>query len=180
MGPEQPSAGTSQDSQQRRLNPNKASPEKSTNKPQCGRRPITTMIISWGLTQHAVRALLDTGCSVSSISTTITKQLDIPWIRRREAAPLLNCMGEEVKGAGMEYTEPLLLQCDTGVVSNRSVERIKGNQATFDNSQRNNLRSCVWVRWVVFFFFGEDVRAVSSSFRERRARLYSSLWCRGI
>jgi len=68
------------------------------------------MIISWGLTQHAVRALLDTGCSVSSISTTITKQLDIPWIRRREAAPLLNCMGEEVKGAAMEYTETLLLQ----------------------------------------------------------------------
>jgi len=30
---------------------------------------------------------------------------------------------------------------------NQSVVRIKGNQATFDNSQRNNLRSCVWVRW---------------------------------
>jgi len=28
--------------------------------------------------------------------------------------------------------------------------RIKGNQATFDNSQRNNLRSCVWVSVVVF------------------------------
>jgi len=36
-----------------------------------------------------------------------------------------------------------------GLYRNRSVERIKGNQATFDNSQRNNLRSCVWVRWVV-------------------------------
>jgi len=34
-----------------------------------------------------------------------------------------------------------------GLYRNRSVERIKGNQATFDNSQRNNLRSCVWVRW---------------------------------
>jgi len=29
------------------------------------------------------------------------------------------------------------------------VERIKGNQATFDNSQRNNLRSCVWSLVVV-------------------------------
>jgi len=28
----------------------------------------------------------------------------------------------------------------TGVLENQ-----KGNQATFDNSQRNNLRSCVWV-----------------------------------
>ena len=32
-----------------------------------------------------------------------------------------------------------------GLYRNRSVERIKGDQATFDNSQRNNLRSCVWV-----------------------------------
>jgi len=32
-----------------------------------------------------------------------------------------------------------------GLYRNRSVERIRGNQATFDNSQRNNLRSCVWV-----------------------------------
>jgi len=68
------------------------------------------MIISWGPTQHTVRVLLDTGCSVPLISTRITEQLDIPRIRRREAAPLLNCSGEEVKGAGMEYTEPLLLQ----------------------------------------------------------------------
>jgi len=34
-----------------------------------------------------------------------------------------------------------------GLSRNRSVGGIKGNQATFDNSQRNNLRSCVWVRW---------------------------------
>ena len=34
-----------------------------------------------------------------------------------------------------------------GLYRNRSVRRIKGDQATFDNSQQNNLRSCVWVRW---------------------------------
>jgi len=34
-----------------------------------------------------------------------------------------------------------------GLSRNQSAARIKGNQATFDNSQRNNLRSCVWVRW---------------------------------
>jgi len=34
-----------------------------------------------------------------------------------------------------------------GLSRNRSVGRIKGNQATFNNSQQNNLRSCVWVRW---------------------------------
>ena len=33
-----------------------------------------------------------------------------------------------------------------GLYRNRSVEKIGGNQATFDNSQRNNLRSlCVGV-----------------------------------
>jgi len=34
-----------------------------------------------------------------------------------------------------------------GLYRNQSVERMKGNQDTFDNSQRNNLRSCVYVRW---------------------------------
>jgi len=68
------------------------------------------MIISWGPTQHAVRVLLDTGCSVPFISMRITEQLDLPRIRRSKAAPLLNCSGEEVKGAGMEYSEPLLRQ----------------------------------------------------------------------
>jgi len=68
------------------------------------------MIISWGPTQHAVRVLLDTGCWVPLINTRITEQLDIPRICRRKSAPLLNCSGEEVKGAGMEYTELLLLE----------------------------------------------------------------------
>jgi len=36
-----------------------------------------------------------------------------------------------------------------GLSHNRSVGRIKGNQATFDNSQRNNLRSCMWVRGIL-------------------------------
>jgi len=32
------------------------------------------------------------------------------------------------------------------------VERIKGNQATFDNSQQNNLRSCLWGFFVEWAF----------------------------
>ena len=55
---------------------------------------------------------------------------------------------------------PGMLLCVTlGLSCNRSAVRIQGNQATFDNSQRNNLRSCVWVRWVVFF--GEDALVLS-------------------
>jgi len=36
-----------------------------------------------------------------------------------------------------------------GLYRIRSVKTIKGNQATFDNSQQSNLRSCVWVSVVV-------------------------------
>jgi len=102
--------GTSEDRQRRRQKTNPASPEKSTTKPHCGKRPITTMIISWGPTQYVVRILLDTGCSVPVISTKISKKYNIPRICRRSTAPLQNCLGEEVKAAGMEYTEPLMLQ----------------------------------------------------------------------
>jgi len=68
------------------------------------------MIVLWGPTLYAVRVLLDTGCSVPLISTRVTDKYDILQVRRCRAAPLQNCLGEEVKGAGMEYTEPLLLQ----------------------------------------------------------------------
>jgi len=68
------------------------------------------MIILWGPAQYAVQILLDTGSTVPLISMRITKRYDIPRIRRHQAAPLRDCSGEEVKGAGMEYTKPLLLQ----------------------------------------------------------------------
>jgi len=51
-----------------------------------------------------------------------------------------------------------------GLSRNRSAGRIKGYQATFDNSQRNNLRSCVWV-WCGSVV--DDVRAGFSSVSER-------------
>ena len=51
-----------------------------------------------------------------------------------------------------------------GLSRNRSVGRIKGNQATFDNSQRNNLRSSVWFQWVWFGSVVSDVRADFSRF----------------
>jgi len=63
-----------------------------------------------------------------------------------------------------------------GLYRNRSVERIRGNQATFDNSQRNNLRSCVWVSGVVLVSrlvfislrWGEKPSLISRSVRVRR------------
>ena len=47
-------------------------------------------------------------------------------------------------------TSTRALYVTLGLYRNRSEDRIKGNQATFNNSQWNNLRSCVWVSVVVF------------------------------
>ena len=56
-----------------------------------------------------------------------------------------------------------------GLYRNWSVERIKGNQATFDNSQRSNLRSFVRV-----FLFQSAFDAVSSFLNGRKlVQLYS-------
>ena len=68
------------------------------------------MVIHEGPTQHIIRALLDTGCSVPLISKKLTEHLNLPKIQQEKAAPLRNCSWEEVKGAGIEYTQPLLLQ----------------------------------------------------------------------
>jgi len=38
-----------------------------------------------------------------------------------------------------------------------SLGRNEGNQATSDNSQQNNLRSCMWVLWVVVFGFSLSI-----------------------
>ena len=51
--------------------------------------------------------------------------------------------GEEFGPARLSAVEELGVTL--GLYRNRSVGRIRGNQATFDNSQRNNLRSCMWV-----------------------------------
>ena len=56
-----------------------------------------------------------------------------------------------------------------GLYCNQSVEGIKGNQATFDNSQRNNLRSCVWVGCGSVV---DDVRADFPSVSERNLSLF--------
>ena len=77
-------------------------------------------------------------------------------------------MGDRLRATGFDwlwqrdYCTASLIPCVTmGLSGNRSVGRIKGNQATFDNSQRNNLRSCVWV------WFGSVVGDVHADFSRR-------------
>jgi len=63
------------------------------------------------------------------------------------------------------FTESTLIFGSKIIVSHwcclvTGVWRIKGDQATFNNSQQNNLRSCVWVSVVVFHtaFFSQGKR----------------------
>ena len=82
------------------------------------------------------------------------------WHRRlahlnhQDLRQLLESSGEHITDS--LDVQPVAVPVTLGLYLNRSVERIKGNQATFDNSQRNNLRSCVWV---LEGSVGEDVRA---------------------
>jgi len=80
--------------------------------------------------------LMDSGASHCYIDTVFAKQLSLPFQYARHMSIIT---------AGTKH--PPEDSVTLGLYCNQSVERIKGNQATFDNSQRNNLRSCVWVRW---------------------------------
>ena len=77
--------------------------------------------------------------------------------QERRAVAAETGQGQERRVAAADVT--------LGLSRNRSVGGFKGNQATFDNSQRNNLRSCVWV-WVGSV--GEAVRAGLPPVSERK------------
>jgi len=68
------------------------------------------MVIYWGTNKNAVRVLLDTGCSAPIINKGLVELLDLSPIRQQRSIPLRTCLGEEVPGADMEYTKPILLQ----------------------------------------------------------------------
>jgi hypothetical protein len=111
MGPDEPSAGTTQDRQRRKLNPGgRTSPKKSTEKPLSGNRPVITMGIHGADTPRQVRVLLDTGCSVPLINQELCGLMKIALLRHEEKISLRNFAGEIVAGAGQFYTRPLLLQ----------------------------------------------------------------------
>jgi len=67
----------------------------------------------------------------------------LAYLNRTEIRP--NCLL-----SGLPPVRPSTILVTLGLYRNRRVERIKGNPATFDNSQQNSLRSCMWVSGVVF------------------------------
>jgi hypothetical protein len=89
-GPDEPSAGTSQDRQRRKLSPGGRTSPESSAKPICGNRPVVTMIIYWANNHHQVRALLDTGCSVPLISRELAGKLQLPLLKHEKAFAIEN------------------------------------------------------------------------------------------
>ena len=144
----------SKERKQKRLEQEERPGKNGRNEPRCGKRPIISMILHWGNQKKLGSVLLDTGCTVPLVSQRLSSEEDLPRRKREEPATLRSCLGEVVT---------------LGLYCNRSVGRIKGNQATFDNSQRNNLRSCVCV---FGGSVGEDVRAGFSSVSERNLFLF--------
>jgi hypothetical protein len=71
------------------------------------------MIIEWtdhGSHRLTLRTLLDTGCTTPLLSQACADRFRIPRVVRDKRVELRNFAGEVVKGAGKEYSVPLLLQ----------------------------------------------------------------------
>jgi hypothetical protein len=88
-------------------------PGKGPPAPRMGKVPVFNMILHWGKdNQHqaVVRTLLDSGSSIPLLSFLLAKQMTIPTVRRTIKKDIGNFNGETVKGAGLYYTFPLLLQ----------------------------------------------------------------------
>jgi len=60
--------------------------------------------------KHRVKALLDTGCSITLISNRTTRKLAIFQKEHKQAQKIENYTGEEVPEVCKFYTEPLLVQ----------------------------------------------------------------------
>ena len=68
------------------------------------------MMLLWDNKKTTVHVLLDTGCSVPLISKKFTSEKAIPTLSHKNSIDIRNFSGDIVKGAGENYTLPLLLQ----------------------------------------------------------------------
>jgi len=60
-------------------------------------------MLHWNESQHLVKALLDTGCSVALINQRTIEQLGIQTKTHKIPRPIENFTGEVVEGAGQSY-----------------------------------------------------------------------------
>ena len=98
-------------SNKRKRDSKESSNKRPPKEPRIGERPMVVMHLSWD--QHPeipVRALLDSGAQIFTISEAIVKKYGIPCWRRQVPLKLNNFEGESVSGAGWQYTRPLSLR----------------------------------------------------------------------
>jgi len=67
-------------------------------------------MLHWNKSQHPVKALLDTGCSVTLIKQQMIERLGIQTESHKNPRTIENFTGEVVKGAGQSYMGIMRLQ----------------------------------------------------------------------
>jgi len=73
-------------------------------------RPIISMMLRWNESQHPVKVLLDTGCSVTLINQQTIERLGIRTKTHKNPRTIENFTGEVVGGVGQSYTRIMRLQ----------------------------------------------------------------------
>jgi len=73
-------------------------------------RPIISMMLHWNESQHLVKALLDTGCSVALINQQTIERLVMRTRTHKNPRTIENFTGEVFGGAGQSYTGIMRLQ----------------------------------------------------------------------
>jgi len=67
-------------------------------------------MLHWTESQHPVKALLNTGCSVTLINQRMIERLGIQIKTHKKLQTIKNFTGEVVEGAGQSYTGIMCLQ----------------------------------------------------------------------
>jgi len=68
------------------------------------------MMLHQGQAKHPIRALLDTGCSITLVNKRTVERLDLRKKKHRQPRAIESYTGKRVPGAGQYYTEALRLQ----------------------------------------------------------------------
>jgi len=68
------------------------------------------MMLHQGQAKHPIRALLDTGCSITLVNKRTVERLGLRKKKHRQPRAIESYTGERVPGAGQYYTEALRLQ----------------------------------------------------------------------
>jgi len=89
---------------------NKELSEGTPRKNHRGTRPIITMLLHQGEAKHAIRVLLDTGCSIALINEKTVERLGLQKKEHRQPRVIESFTGARVPQAGRYYVEACRIQ----------------------------------------------------------------------